>query len=320
MFRSKRFWLLISLILLGSILGISERQVLAQTDVSRYFPETGHWVTNEFLYKYESIPNPTLLYGAPITESFLDSFGTKVQYFEKVRFELDPTLPPSIQVKISPLGEYLYQEGKKLGMTTNTPACRLFSETGHSVCYAFLDFFDKNGGISQFGYPISGFEEHDGRYVQYFQKARFEWHPEKPPGQWVTLSNLGLRYFYYHGENLGELNPVLEDDNIPDNSILSLRTKAFVKSSVLSSGGTQTIYIIVQDQHYKPVPGAKVEFILTLPDGSTKEYRTNNTNIDGITMLDFSVGSDFRGITNIEVLSSYKELDGHTLTSFHLWW
>ena len=114
MLRSKRLWLFVSLLLLVSVLGISRQQVLAQTNVSRYFPETGHWVLNEFLFKYESIPNPTLLYGAPITEAFLDSFGTKVQYFEKVRFELDPTLPPNIQVKISPLGGYLYQEGRKI--------------------------------------------------------------------------------------------------------------------------------------------------------------------------------------------------------------
>jgi hypothetical protein len=301
-------------------LGLGWQQVQAQVESTRYFPETGHWVTDEFLLKYESIPNPTLLYGAPITEAFEVTFGTKVQYFEKVRFELDPTLPSGIQVKLSPLGEYLYQEGRKLGLSTNSPACRSFAETRQSVCYAFLNFFDANGGISQFGYPISGFEEHDGRYVQYFQKARFEWHPENPPGKWVTVSNLGLRYFYHHEEDLKLLSPVLEGDNIPDVSVLRLRTKTFVSSSVLPSGETQTIYVIVQDQNFKPVPGAKVEFNVTLPDGNTKEYRTSNTNSAGVSMLDFSVGTASKGITNVDVFAYYNTLEGRTRTSFYIWW
>jgi hypothetical protein len=320
MLRSKRFLIALGIIFCIAFVGISGFNAQAQAENSRYFPETGHWVTGDFLLKYESVPNPTILFGAPITEAFIDSFGTRVQYFEKVRFELDPSLPQSIRVKLSPLGEYLYQEGKQLGLVTNSPACRTFPETGYSVCYAFLDFFEKNGGISQFGYPISGFEEHDGRYVQYFQLGRFEWHPENPKGQWVTLSNLGIRYFHQHGENLKELNPVLEDDNIPDISVLSLRTSAFVKLSVLPAGGTQTVFVIVQDQHYKPVSGAKVEFTLTLPDGSTKEYRTSNTNKAGISMLDFSVGTDYRGSAKLDVLTSYKTLESQTITSFQIWW
>jgi len=317
--RSKRFWILVSLIFVVAALGTANQHVVAQSGSPRYFPETGHWVTDDFLLKYESIPNPTLLYGAPITEAFVDTFGTKVQYFEKVRFELDPTLPVNIQIKLSPLGIYLYEEGRKLGLLSNSPACRAYSETGHSVCYAFLDFFDANGGISQFGYPISGFEDHNGRYVQYFQNARLEWHPENPPGQWVTVGNLGLRYFYHHGDDPKLLTPIRETDNIPL-SVLRLRTRAFVSSSVLPSGGSQTIYVIVQDQNFKPVPGAKVDFIVKLPDGSTKEYRTRNTNTAGVSTLNFSVGSESQGIASIDVLVSYNTLEGETRTSFNIWW
>lgn len=320
MVNSKRVWILISLVFLIAALGVTGQQVIAQTGNSRYFPETGHWVTDDFLEKYESIPNPTMLYGVPITEAFEDSFGTKVQYFEKVRFELDPTLPNNIQIKLSPLGEYLYEEGIKLGPILTSPACRAFAETGQTVCFAFLDFFDANDGISQFGYPISGFENHDGRIVQYFQNARFEWHPENPKGQWVTVSNLGLRYFYQHGEDLKHLSPVLEDDNIPDISVLRLRARAFVSSSVLLSGEAQTIYVIVQDQNYKPVPGVEVEFIVTLPDGSTKEYRARQTNAAGVSTLNFPIRSDFPGIANIHVFTFYNTLNGQTRTSFNIWW
>ena len=323
---SKRFWILISLIFVICALGIGSRQVWAQSERSRYFPETGHWVTDEFLLKYQSVSNPIQLFGAPITEAFIDNskdsptYGTKIQYFEKVRFELDPNLPINIQVKISPLGEDLYEEGQELGLTTTPTACRYFAETGYSVCYAFLDFFELNGDIKQFGYPISGFEVHDGRIVQYFQKGRLEWRPENPPGQWVTVGNLGLPHFYLNEEDPRLLNPVPQDDSIPEGYVIKLRTRAFVSSSVLPSGDSQTIYVIVQDQNYKPVPDAEVEFILTFPDGNTKEYRISNTNTAGVSKLNFNVGSEIAGITNINVTVHFQQLEGQTRTSFHIWW
>lgn len=320
MVRSKHYLVLIFLVFLIAIFGAGSQQGFAQSENTRYFPETGHWVANEFLLKYEDILNPTTLYGAPITEVFVDSFGIKVQYFEKVRFELDPSLPLGIQVKLSPLGEFLYQEGQVLAVPSNSRACRSFAEIKHTVCYAFLDFFETNGGVSQFGYPVSGFEIHDGWIVQYFQKARFEWHPENQPGQWVTLSNLGVRYFYDRGEDPKLLSPANETEARPFFPVLKLRPKAFVSSAVLPSGDTQTIYVIVQDQNLRPVPNAEVEFTVLLPDGSTKEYRASNTNQSGVSTLDFSVDSNSTGITNIQVSVSYNSLRGQTRTSFQIWW
>ena len=320
MVRKKRYLVLISLIFLVAIVGVRWQQVLAQIEDPQYFPETGHWVEAEFLTKYYEISNPTILYGAPITEAFVDSFGIKVQYFEKVRFELDPSLPIGIQVKISPLGEFLYQEAQPLVVPSNSRACRSFTGSDHLVCYNFLDFFEENGGVSQFGIPISGFEIHNGWIVQYFQKARFEWHPENSPGQWVTVSNLGVRYFYESGEDSKRLSPVRDGDNTPFSPPLRLRPKAFVSSAVLPTGETQTIYVIVQDQNLRPVPGAEVEFKVTLPDGSVREYRPGNTNQSGVSTLDFSVDSEIIGIANIDVSVTYNFLRGQTLTSFQIWW
>ncbi|HEY3108203.1 MAG TPA: hypothetical protein VGL23_05590, partial [Chloroflexota bacterium] len=69
---------------------------------------------------------------------------------------------------------------------------RTFPETGQTVRDAFLDFFDAYGGLEIFGYPRTGEFSEAGRYVQYFQRARFEYWPENPPGQQVQLGNLGL--------------------------------------------------------------------------------------------------------------------------------
>ncbi len=307
--------------MLLSLLGLGVQQVWAQTaGASRYFPETGHWVTNEFLEKYESAANPSLIYGFPITEAFLDeTSGRLVQYFQKARFEFHPEEPlPELKVKLSPLGEYLYQPGEPQPALVNRPACRDFS-TGHRVCLAFLDFFEKYGGVAQFGYPISDREDQDGWIVQYFQYARFEWHPEFPKGQTVTLTQLGSRYFLENKEKPALLRPYT-GENIPQLPILSIRAHAFVNTPVMPHQGEQTLFVIVQDQNLNPVPGATVSFILELPGGIEKNYSMSNTNAQGFTALSFPIKTEELGRAKITVTVAYKNIEGETRTAFQIWW
>ncbi len=61
------------------------------------------------------------------------------------------------------------------------PDHRFFAATGHSLNFGFKSYWEQNGGVAQFGYPISEeFLERgaDGavRTVQYFERARFEYH------------------------------------------------------------------------------------------------------------------------------------------------
>jgi hypothetical protein len=56
----------------------------------------------------------------------------------------------------------------------------------------FLSYWRKNGGVLVFGYPISEEIVEDGRIVQYFERARFEYHPDKiGTDETVLLSLLG---------------------------------------------------------------------------------------------------------------------------------
>jgi hypothetical protein len=71
--------------------------------------------------------------------------------------------------------------------------CRYFARTGHRVCDEFLEYFDTRGGLEIFGYPLSEtFEDaaHDNLWVQYFQRARMEWHPSNPVPYQVQLGLL----------------------------------------------------------------------------------------------------------------------------------
>jgi uncharacterized protein YkwD len=70
---------------------------------------------------------------------------------------------------------------------------RYFAPTGYSVGGAFLQFFDRHGGVRIFGYPISGEITENGRIVQYFERQRFEWHQEMAGSPYeILLGTLGL--------------------------------------------------------------------------------------------------------------------------------
>jgi len=75
---------------------------------------------------------------------------------------------------------------------------RYFTETGHGLHNGFKQFWDANGGIARFGYPLTEeFTERnpadDRMYtVQYFERARFEWHPDTSS---VALGKIGQEAF-----------------------------------------------------------------------------------------------------------------------------
>jgi hypothetical protein len=74
---------------------------------------------------------------------------------------------------------------------------QLFPETGKTVRGIFLDYWQRNGGLAQQGYPISEMftevSSLNGKpyTVQYFERAVFEYHPENQPPFNVLLSQLG---------------------------------------------------------------------------------------------------------------------------------
>jgi hypothetical protein len=73
----------------------------------------------------------------------------------------------------------------------SAPDYRYFDETGFDVAGEFLYHFDSYGGLEVFGYPISAAYNHQGVMVQYFQKARMEWHVVGPYANTITLGKLG---------------------------------------------------------------------------------------------------------------------------------
>lgn len=295
----------------------------AQSEDARYFPETGHWVSGSFLRFYDSVPDPVLTFGYPITDAFQTDTvpqypGLLVQYFQKARFEYHPENPIELRVVLSQLGDYLYQvdgQGEAVQIAQTMSACRRIPQDGYPVCYAFLTFFDRYGGVAQFGYPISEIEWHDGSMVQYFQRARFEWHAGSSNGQRVTLTNLGKQYFLLK-EPSSYLLPSQDDYAA---KVLSLQAHAFVTRSVIAPNGTQVLYVIVQDQNLRAVPNAGVSVIVTLADGTESRYILPITNQFGVASISFNISGKSLGVATIDIFITSNLLSAKTRTSFRVW-
>ncbi|CAA9562431.1 MAG: hypothetical protein AVDCRST_MAG88-1610 [uncultured Thermomicrobiales bacterium] len=172
-------------------------------DSSRTFPETGFTVRGRFLQCWEA-NGGLALNGYPLTderwEVLEDGREYTVQYFERVRLELHPENVPPNDVLLGQFGRRIHPADPPVPPPSGpiTQDGFYFTETGHYVPGRFFAFWNANGGLRQFGYPISeAFEERleDGQVyrVQYFERARFEYHPENAPPFDVLLGQFGRR-------------------------------------------------------------------------------------------------------------------------------
>jgi outer membrane protein assembly factor BamB len=177
----------------------------------QYFPPTGHTVSDQFLSYWQTNGGLTQ-FGYPVSDPFLQ-FQAKtgktllVQYFERARFELHPEHAGTpYEVELGLLGTDLVAKRSQqapfkpiaIDASSNSATSLGFSATGHTISGDFLTYWQANGGLARYGYPLSQpFSEvnpNDGKTytVQYFERARFELHPEHAGTPYlVELGQLG---------------------------------------------------------------------------------------------------------------------------------
>ena len=168
------------------------------------FAETGHCLAGSFL-AYWQANGGLAQFGFPLTderwEVLEDGKPYVVQYFERARFEHHPENPPPHDVLLGQFGRRLYlldPSRIRPNAAAPLPGATYFAETGHNLGGRFRDYWQANGGLPQFGYPLS--EEirerlEDGKEytVQYFERARLEYHPGNPVPYDVLLGQFGRR-------------------------------------------------------------------------------------------------------------------------------
>jgi hypothetical protein len=206
----KRCCLALALMLLTLPLALP---AAAQTN-ERCFPETGFCISGrirEFWETNGGLP----VFGfpkGPQGEMQIEGRPVQAQQFERNRLELHPENARPYDVLLGRLGaDRLAQQGRDpftFPRSEPQSGCRFFPETGHNVCGEVLAAwrasgleFDGRRGTSEgeslalFGLPLSDLqtEEIEGKpfQVQWFERARFELHPENPPPYNVLLGLLG---------------------------------------------------------------------------------------------------------------------------------
>jgi uncharacterized protein YkwD len=159
---------------------------------SEFFSPTGMTVQGDFLGAYQKFGLSRI--GYPISAEQQDN-GVPVQYFERVRMELHPELAgQGYGVLFTRLGAQMTQSAQfaRVAPFASTASDAYFTQTGHSLAEPFLGYWNANGAIQLFGYPISEPLTQDGLKVQWFERARMEYHPELAgTSQAVQLTLLG---------------------------------------------------------------------------------------------------------------------------------
>ncbi len=169
-------------------------------EAGRFFAQTGFTVIGRFLGYWQA--NGGLpINGYPISDAFTerleDGREYTVQYFERVRMEYHPANPPPNDVLLGQFGRRIRPADPPVPPLTGAAH---FPETGHNVEGRFLEYWQTNGSLRQFGFPISEvfterLEDGNAYRVQYFERARFEYHPEGAPPNDVLLGQFGRRVY-----------------------------------------------------------------------------------------------------------------------------
>ncbi|MEX2315185.1 MAG: beta-galactosidase, partial [Thermomicrobiales bacterium] len=176
---------------------------------ARYFSETGQTVSGRFLRAWNQRGGLRIL-GLPLTRPYPreqeDGSWLLVQDFERARLEFHPEHVGDWSEVLGTLagnditaGRRDEEPFKPLKNCVSSADRDCYVETDHSLANGFRDFWLEHGGVATFGYPIS--EEFDelnpdtGRVhaVQYFERARFEYHPEHAGTEYAVLLGLLIR-------------------------------------------------------------------------------------------------------------------------------
>ena len=178
----------------------------------RTFPQVPYTIAPPF-YPYWEGQGGLPIFGLPLSKQIVEG-GYRAQYFERQRLEAHPENAAPYSVLLGLVGNETAARRGLVGTAPFAPradnaaaGCEYFATTRHSVCGDFRAYWHRYGldfgepgttareSLALFGLPISEpFQEklENGQTytVQYFERARFELHPENPAPYTVLLGRL----------------------------------------------------------------------------------------------------------------------------------
>jgi hypothetical protein len=253
--------------------------VAAQND-ELCFDRTGYCISDMFRQYWEQ-NGGLMVFGYPTsavrTESVEDWSGP-VQWFERDRLEDHSN--QKLGVMAGRLGaDLLEREGRPWQQGHETPqaGCRYFAITGYNVCGRFLEYWENNGGLERFGYPITsaqssiseeGWYQQD-REIQYFERRRMEAFPEYPRPYDVLLGLLGNEvsrhysqcsiavsdYFKASHTQIQRFNMGVGCPSAPDTGLIQGSYLYFEHGEMLwipIGAGTSLVFVLFSDSEQSP--------------------------------------------------------------------
>lgn len=203
-------WLSVLALMLLAVSGFLLMPVSKAATDSQTFPETGFTVndTHGFLSYWKKYGG-LAVYGYPVTPERQELNPTDgktyyTQWFERNRFEWHPEFAGTkYEVLLGLLGSQLTanrrseQPFQPVAAVASTTILAYFPLTGHTLQSTFKTYWEQHGGLEQFGYPLTeeynelNPEDNKTYRVQWFERGRFEYHPENQPPYNVLLGLLG---------------------------------------------------------------------------------------------------------------------------------
>ncbi|MEO7909847.1 MAG: hypothetical protein ABIV47_09375 [Roseiflexaceae bacterium] len=185
-------------------------QAVLPADNATMFPQTGVSV-GATLLSYWRTNGGLPIFGYPIAPAQSVN-GRVVQWFERHRLEMHPENPVPYNVMLGRVGvEALEHQGRDWQTSPKAAAGaqHYFTPTGHAIAPEFWSYWQSHGlqldgkrsvsaaeSIALFGYPISLPQMEQGAdgkmyLTQWFERARFEYHPNAAAPGRVQLGRVG---------------------------------------------------------------------------------------------------------------------------------
>jgi len=327
-------WVSAALVLAALFLGLGPRGGSAEEWTppdAVYFSQTGHNVAEPFLTFWRD-NGRSIFVGDPISEPIVQGDLT-VQYFTKARLEVrgDTVSRGAIGTEyLTGLGIALNERslrprllrGNELDELSTTPYTRIaditfpgdpgehrfFPASGHTLNSSFKLAWENNGGLSRFGYPISEeFNEIspiDGKAytTQYFERARFEYHPEISNNYSVVLTPIGETVAALHNVGTAAVaqgNTPTYDETLftPPPPPLPSPTPTPSPTAVTASrpagapGGAKLIDVDLSEQYLTAFEGSRIVYQGYISSGA----RGNETPVGTFSVYSKLASDDMRG-------------------------
>jgi hypothetical protein len=251
------------------------------------------------------------VFGLPLSPDHNEKVGDlkyKVQYFERARFEYHKGDPKPYDVLLGRIGvDRLIAQGRdwQTFPKADPSAPHYVAQTGHAIAPQFWGFYSRNGlefdgnkrakspaeSLALFGFPVSEAQMEPGAdgqmyLTQWFERAKFEYHPENKPPYDVLLGRLGADV--YQAAPSTPDKPTKAYGCAPNAPAPAEGPQAWVADAEPAAPGSNNAVCTRLIIGGAPVAGAEVKAVAHYSD-ATFSYGPATTGADGQAEIQFNI-------------------------------